>query len=125
VTYSEKLKDPRWQRKRLEILEAAGWKCEACNSNNVPLHVHHKFYQRGLAPWEYRAGALVSLCSSCHEEIEELSRLFLSTLHGKDFPALIDLSRLVSWLHENKFDLDDLCTAVRRQVVWPKHFTKK
>jgi len=25
-SYSEKLRDPRWQKKRLELLESAGWK---------------------------------------------------------------------------------------------------
>ncbi len=30
--YWQKLQDPRWQRKRLEILNRAGWKCEKCGN---------------------------------------------------------------------------------------------
>lgn len=39
--YSEKLKNPRWQKKRLEIFERDGWKCRACQDEKSTLHVHH------------------------------------------------------------------------------------
>jgi len=29
MTYKEKLLDPRWQKKRLEVLERDGWACRA------------------------------------------------------------------------------------------------
>ena len=38
-TYLEKLKDPRWQKKRLEILERDGWKCMACGEKEKTLRV--------------------------------------------------------------------------------------
>jgi len=31
LTYSEKLKDPRWQKKRLEILSRDNFTCETAN----------------------------------------------------------------------------------------------
>jgi hypothetical protein len=65
-TYSEKLKDPRWQRKRLEVFNAADWKCEACGNAYETLHVHHKKYKRGKEPWEYESAELASLCETCH-----------------------------------------------------------
>jgi 5-methylcytosine-specific restriction endonuclease McrA len=52
-TYFEKLKDPRWQRKRLEVMERAGFACEYCGSATETLNVHHGFYEKGKEPWEY------------------------------------------------------------------------
>lgn len=67
MTYAEKLKDPRWQKKRLEIMERAGFKCEACGDSKETLHVHHGYYERGFDPWDYEDATLWCLCASCHE----------------------------------------------------------
>ena len=69
-TYSEKLKDPRWQRKRLKILERDDFICRKCLAHDKTLHVHHKFYAWGKDPWEYDDSVLITLCEICHE-IEE------------------------------------------------------
>jgi hypothetical protein len=66
VSYSDLLLDPRWQKKRLEILVSAGWKCEACRSGKKTLHVHHLFYRPRAKPWEYPAIELQALCEDCH-----------------------------------------------------------
>jgi hypothetical protein len=66
-TYAEKLKDPRWQRKRLETLQAAEYKCRICKDGESTLHVHHKFYARGRDIWDYPDFAFVVLCEECHE----------------------------------------------------------
>ena len=76
MSYAEKLKDPRWQKKRLEILEAAGWKCEflgvgLCNSgDNATLHVHHKCYKRNTDPWDYPSFVYSVLCDDCHKWVQ-------------------------------------------------------
>lgn len=64
--YFEKLKDPRWQKKRLEALEASFWKCACCGDAQSTLHVHHRQYFKGREPWEYEVGQLEVLCESCH-----------------------------------------------------------
>lgn len=69
-TYAEKLKDPRWQRKRLEIMERDGFKCRICGDETTTLHVHHVRYLRGREPWEYREFYFVTLCENCHETEE-------------------------------------------------------
>lgn len=61
-----KLKDPRWQKKRLQILERDGFTCQSCRSTTHTLHVHHRFYVRGREPWDYPEIALVTLCEPCH-----------------------------------------------------------
>lgn len=68
-SYSEKLKDPRWQKKRLEILERDGWKCQKCGDEKSTLHVHHLTYSGNL--WDVDNDSLAALCEHCHGLIEE------------------------------------------------------
>jgi hypothetical protein len=67
-TYYEKLKDPRWQKKRLEVMESNDFCCEVCGDDSSTLNVHHKEYFKNQDPWDYDKGQLVCLCESCHEE---------------------------------------------------------
>lgn len=66
-SYFEKLKDPRWQKKRLEVLDYYCWACESCGDSENTLHVHHKQYFKGREPWEYEVKQLAVLCESCHK----------------------------------------------------------
>lgn len=66
IEYAKKLKDPRWQRKRLEILQRDDFACKDCRDRASTLHVHHKYYRWGAEPWEYPELALVTLCEACH-----------------------------------------------------------
>ena len=66
-TYYEKLKDPQWQKKRLEVMQANDFCCEVCGDNEATLNVHHKEYFKGHEPWEYEVNQLACLCESCHE----------------------------------------------------------
>lgn len=66
MTYIEKLKDPRWQKKRLKILERDGFKCVMCGCETETLHVHHKFYLKNKDPWDYDDKYLTTLCEACH-----------------------------------------------------------
>jgi hypothetical protein len=68
MTYSEKLKDPRWQKKRLEIMHAADFQCEECGSKEKTLHIHHRRYIKGREPWDYEDCDLLCLCEDCHSE---------------------------------------------------------
>jgi hypothetical protein len=87
MSYADLLKDRRWQKKRLEVLDAAGLKCSSCGSvdPSVPLHVHHKIYVRGRMPWEYNVDELESLCDACHKN---------ATNWGKFCDALIEIAKL-------------------------------
>ena len=42
----EKYKDPRWQKKRLKILERDKWACQLCDGKEKTLHIHHKFMKQ-------------------------------------------------------------------------------
>lgn len=71
MNYSEKLKDPRWQKKRLEVLERDGWKCRYCRASDKPLHVHHLVYLKNKDPWEINSGFLITFCEECHKTESE------------------------------------------------------
>lgn len=65
--YAEKLRDPRWQKKRLEVMERDHFSCIGCGNDKETLNVHHKYYVRGKEPWEYELSAFMTLCETCHE----------------------------------------------------------
>ena len=71
--YATKLKDPRWQRLRLEVMQRDGFKCRDCESAEKTLHVHHCGY-RGKSPWETPVELLVTVCHECHEIRQSLER---------------------------------------------------
>lgn len=68
MSYAEKLKDPRWQKKRLKILERDDFTCQNCADKTKTLHVHHLKYDG--EPWEIDSHYLVTLCESCHKTID-------------------------------------------------------
>lgn len=94
--YIEKLKDPRWQKKRLEILERDEWTCQICHDSSSTLVVHHRRYLPNTDPWDYPDDLLVTLCENCHdiekESRPEYEKLLLEELRLKFFAD--DLRRL-------------------------------
>lgn len=97
MKYSEKLKDPRWQKKRLEIFERDNWTCQWCEDTESTLNIHHLQYKENCDPWDYDNSDLLTLCEFCHEieyghrqENEEklLENLKLSKLNNTDIRIL-------------------------------------
>ena len=70
TNYSDKLRSPQWQKKRLQILNRDEFTCCNCGDSEKTLHVHHKMYQYGKDPWDYIDSNFVTLCSDCHESEE-------------------------------------------------------
>jgi hypothetical protein len=66
MTYADLLRDPRWQRKRLEVMARADFTCELCGADWKTLNVHHLRYVRGRMPWDYPDEDLCCLCEPCH-----------------------------------------------------------
>lgn len=66
MSYSDLLRDPRWQRMRLEVMEKAGFRCVECGDEKTTLNVHHTYYRKGRMPWEYDWETLRCLCEPCH-----------------------------------------------------------
>jgi hypothetical protein len=66
--YNKKLHDPRWQKKRLKILERDGFKCKwkGCTNETSELHVHHLRYFKG-DPWDIPDKYLITYCDKHHK----------------------------------------------------------
>lgn len=94
-SYAERLKDPRWQRKRLEIMNRDSFACMECKSDTKTLHVHHKEYRSGAEPWDYPDENFETLCDGCHEnrhsKVNEIQHANSETNHTK-------IHRLVAFL---------------------------
>lgn len=78
-TYSEKLKDPRWQKKRLEIMNRDIFICQGCYDDKSTLTVHHLWYDKNKEPWDYPNSCYVTLCEDCH-----------SQEHDKDYDKILN-----------------------------------
>jgi 5-methylcytosine-specific restriction endonuclease McrA len=72
MTYADKLKDPRWQRKRLQIFERDNWRCLECTNESKQLQIHHIVYLK-RDPWDYPDHLLQTFCEPCHKERQELT----------------------------------------------------
>ena len=72
INYSDKLRSPQWQKKRLQILNRDKFTCKLCKDTETELHVHHKFYEKGKQPWEYPDNVFVTLCKHCHVAVESI-----------------------------------------------------
>jgi len=69
--YAKKYRDPRWQKKRLEVMQRDEFTCQSCCDDTKTLNVHHRFYLPDKEPWEYPSDVLITLCEDCHEEEKE------------------------------------------------------
>lgn len=87
-TYTELLRKPEWQKKRLEIFNRDNFTCQLCGCQDSELQVHHRVYRKGAKPWEYDNSELITLCNRCHEsETEEKSQ------HYETFKNICNLAR--------------------------------
>lgn len=114
-SYSEKLKNPKWQKRRLEIFERDDWMCQLCGNKQETLNVHHKYYEKGKDPWEYEDDALVTLCEYCHEMETEyrpgFEKLLLMELRKKFYAD--DLRVIANGINKFKvFHMETVCSSV-------------
>ncbi|MGZ4955354.1 MAG: HNH endonuclease [Methylobacter sp.] len=102
-TYSEKLRDPRWQRKAKAVKDRANNLCQDCGSAE-PLDAHHCYYtnmRQGFEPWEYPLSALRALCRTCHEARDR------TEIRMRAFSASL-----------TQVELDNLRTALDHALYW-------
>lgn len=116
MSYSQKLKDPRWQKKRLEVMEAANFTCQTCGSTTNTLTVHHINYRRGAEPWDYEASELQCLCDDCHTSIEHLVIPSLREMASRFNPGV--MMRILSALPDSAPDwLSDKSEQLAATVI--------
>jgi hypothetical protein len=69
-SYAEKLKDPRWQKKKSRIMERDNFTCQLCSDTETTLNVHHLKYDPSGNPWDVEDEFLVTYCYPCHRVVE-------------------------------------------------------
>lgn len=128
MSYSDQLRDPRWQKRRLEVLSRDNFTCRDCAEAGKTVSVHHCHYCKG-APWNTPIELLLTLCDDCHDERgaieasarEALGRLFarMTADDVKEFGA--NLSQLVAapdsepWAGDYKY-----VAGLQRDFFWVK-----
>lgn len=111
-SYYEKLKDPRWQKKRLEVMELNNFECSECGDRKNTLNIHHPAYKKGADPWCYEADELMCVCEQCHKACHSENDVLTSLL----FTLRTDVNRrdsvmfiagfLAAFMHDSPFPLD-------------------
>lgn len=99
VSYADKLRDPRWQRARLEVFGRDGWACRRCGETAKTLHVHHREYV-GADPWDTPPALLETLCEDCHGQSHA--------------PRPLDPATLAEWRSSVEHRLGLAVAAVRK-----------
>lgn len=88
--YAQKLLDPRWQKKRLLILNRDRWTCTRCKRTDLTLHVHHEAYIDD--PWDIKDEYLRTLCYKCHKLIHLELSTKINIKEMKDIPKQATVS---------------------------------
>jgi len=78
MKYADKLKDPRWQKKRLEVLNENEFTCYICANDKLTLHVHHRKYCD--EPWNIENKYLVVLCERCHNKEHKIKQKYIEKI---------------------------------------------
>ena len=120
TSYSEKLRDPRWQKKRLCVMQRDGFACRDCGDEKSTLQVHHCHYEKG-GPWMTDERFLLTLCGDCHEKRGDLESdgkralgfIFANLSNASDDESLRELIRSMVFKAENGKD----CIMVSDQEI--------
>ena len=100
ITYRQKLRDPRWLKRRQQILDRDNSTCQLCDCKGGTLNVHHAHYITGREPWDYEDRYLKTLCDACHVKWHESQNRLLmaaSCLIGLDrFDWLVGFSKALA-----------------------------
>lgn len=114
ITYAEKLKDPRWQKKRLEIFQRDQFRCMECFSDEKSLQVHHIAY-KGKNPWDTPNELLITYCHECHQKEEDklkaAGETFVKLMRGDG-----ENSRSIDYFLENLKDL--MKKKTKHKAIW-------
>jgi hypothetical protein len=102
MTYFAQLRDRRWQRKRLKILERDGWRCQnpKCrhpDDDAVFLVVHHHVYLPDKMAWEYADAELTTFCHRCHGNMHRKDNESLARFMEGEFYSWKELSPLLGF----------------------------
>lgn len=97
---SSDYQSPQWQKKRLEVMELANWKCECCTTESRQLHVHHITYSKDKRLWDYDNTNFKCVCDDCHEKMHRAIESFRSAIAQSSNPYRLncfdDMSKAIN-----------------------------
>ena len=102
--YMDYLKSDTWQRLRSKRLAIDEYRCQRCGTPYGPLQVHHLAYPEVLGtedPYLH----LVTLCASCHEQIENRKKM-----HRTD--------RKDAVREQREYELREIYRTIKREACW-------
>ena len=97
MTYSQQLRDPRWLKRRQEIIERANNLCEQYGEQSDRFEIHHGYYLKDKMAWEYPDEVLYCLCPDCHYSIQEL----MEVAHYHVAKRNLRLYAVIHQIHQN------------------------
>lgn len=124
-TYSEKLQDPRWQKKRLEVMQRDQFQCQCCGDSENTLNVHHTQYIYGKNVWDYDINTLITFCSDCHERVTQSKkniklRIDIDFVHPEYLEELDEILEVMEC-----FNPYDLMTVKKHIIKYNEDRVKK
>lgn len=108
MSYSELLRHPFWQRKRLKILDRDNFTCLQCSDTLSNLQIHHNYYEPNTLPWDYPDLCFETLCDLCHSKAE-----FYKWMQRKGFAALLKLELTVE---DSREVTEMICRRVKENL---------
>lgn len=135
--YQRQLKDPRWQKRRLDIMNRDKWTCKNCDDSESTLTVHHKSYRmtdgKFADIWDYADDDLITLCEACHEEEEadlaNHQKFFYFQVRNylessKEFNHVLGILKVASERagdrRLDKIDLMEISGIIQEGILWGK-----
>lgn len=107
--YAVKLRDPRWQKRRLEVFQRDNFRCVSCHSKDRELHVHHLVYSG--EPWDGDLENLETLCAECHDERERANKWLIELIRSSGTSSLLELKQAIERVHDIHGHLDGATRA--------------
>jgi hypothetical protein len=124
MNYKEKILHPKWQRKRLEIMQRDDFKCSYCKDEENTLHVHHIVYPESGNPWDSGNDDLITLCKTCHEEESDKERgknavlEFFSEIYNLPVLKTFSLTESLSiWLYLGRGSKKELILYILQEII--------
>lgn len=115
MDYTTQLRHPKWQKKRLEILNRDSFTCKVCLDTETNLQIHHKEYISGRKAWEYDDDNFTTLCEHCHKNIEAF----------KTIPLIPLIASKIYRPHDDHFDVTTIVVHEdKRKFVSIDRFSK-
>lgn len=104
MNYSEQLKSPMWQKKRLEIMQKDNFTCQICGDTKNTLHVHHLYYEKGNKIYDYPDKCLITLCENCHKNEHDMQNNSLKDISyyiGKRGITMFEIFAIIELIDVN------------------------